>query len=166
MIYEMPGLSLLVLGSFLSGAAIVDLLTRRIPNALIIGFLAIAVMLQIGLSGSLGLGSAIGGLLVALALMLPFYALGGMAAGDVKLTAAAATFFGPLGAVSVVALTLVWGALFGGLLLASRAVRRRIAGGTASPADDGRFPYAGAICAGAITTIALQAHGISLLSWN
>ena len=76
-------------------ATVVDIRTRRIPNALTatmagagIGFAAA------GISG-ISLGAAAIGFLVGLALMLPGHALGATGAGDVKLMAAVGAIVDP-----------------------------------------------------------------------
>ena len=57
--------------------------------------------------GVAGLGSAAGGWLVGCAAFLPFFLLGGMGAGDVKLMAALGAWVGPH--------TAIWVALYAGL---------------------------------------------------
>ena len=81
-------------------AAVGDIRTRRIPNRLV---LVLAVM---GLAASVlaapvipGLMRGTGGLFTGFACWLPFYALGWIGAGDVKLFAAAASWLGPLNAL-------------------------------------------------------------------
>ncbi len=167
MITELPSISLLLLGGLLSGATIIDLFTRRIPNELVLGLLAVALMVQVTDAGVHGAASAMGGLLVGLALLLPFYVFGGMAAGDVKLTGATAAFFGPIGAISVVLLTLLWGAIFASGVLAYRTWSPQSTEHSETAQEtDWQFPYAGAICAGALSAALLQAQGLSLITWN
>ncbi len=76
-------------------ACVTDVRTRRIPNALTLtaalaGFLVQAV--SGGLDGAL---AASGGWLVGTLLFLPFFLLGGMGGGDVKLLAALGAWLGP-----------------------------------------------------------------------
>lgn len=94
-------------------AAIEDLRTRRIPNKLV------AVLAVAGIAYSVarapviaGFAQAGGGLVAGLACWLPFYMLGWLGAGDVKLYAAAGAWLGPARAVEGA----VMGALFGALL--------------------------------------------------
>jgi len=79
-----------------TAAAINDLNSRRIPNRLLLGALAGALLLH-ALSPTPGqsLLSAAGGALTGLAIFLPFYLLRGMAAGDVKMMATVGAFTGP-----------------------------------------------------------------------
>jgi prepilin peptidase CpaA len=96
-------------------AALEDLAERRIPNPLLGAALTSALLLQAS-GGSLA--TLAGGMLAGLLALLPFYWLGGMAAGDVKLLAVLGAFGGPALALSTAAVGLV---LFG--LAACVAVR-------------------------------------------
>lgn len=103
----------IVFSAILVVAAIGDLRTRRIPNRLV------AILALLGIAYSVarapvmpGLSHAGGGLLVGLACWLPFYALGWLGAGDVKLYAAAGAWLGPIRSVEGALI----GALFGALL--------------------------------------------------
>lgn len=103
----------LVFSTILVVAAIGDLRTRRIPNKLVavLALLGIAFCLARA-PGITGLSQAGGGLLAGLVCWLPFYALGWLGAGDVKLYAAAGAWLGPARAAEGA----VIGALFGALL--------------------------------------------------
>ena len=103
-------------------AAFGDLRTRRIPNKLVavlalagVGFSTFATPLLPGLSGS------VLGMLTGLVCWLPFYALGWLGAGDVKLFAAASAWLGPVGALEGSAVA----ACAGGLLALGWMVRSR-----------------------------------------
>ena len=94
-------------------AAIGDVKTRRIPNKLV------AILAICGIAFSVtrapvlpGLWQAGGGLMAGLACWLPFYMLGWLGAGDVKLYAAAGAWLGPAGAAEGALI----GALFGAVL--------------------------------------------------
>ncbi|HEX6575522.1 MAG TPA: prepilin peptidase [Gemmatimonadaceae bacterium] len=102
-----------VFTAMLVAAAAGDLRTRRIPNKLV------AILAVCGIAYSIvrapvleGLTQSGGGLLAGLALWLPFYALGWLGAGDVKLYAAAGAWLGPARAVEGA----IIGALFGAVL--------------------------------------------------
>ncbi|GMV11317.1 MAG: hypothetical protein AMXMBFR55_30510 [Gemmatimonadota bacterium] len=80
-------------------ACVSDVRARRIPNALV------AVLATAGIAFSVvrlaplaGLGSALSGMALGLAIWIAFYALGLLGAGDVKFFAAAAAWLGPAGA--------------------------------------------------------------------
>lgn len=84
----------LALLALVAAAGVFDLLSRRIPNRLLLLAWAAALPLQAGLGGPALLG-ALGGAAVGLLLFLPLYLLRGMAAGDVKLLATVGAFAGP-----------------------------------------------------------------------
>jgi prepilin peptidase CpaA len=82
-------------------AAVFDLKTKRIPNVLTFGGALCGCLLQASTDGTRGLGLAIAGWLIGVLLFFPFFALGGMGAGDVKLVGAIGACLGPLGALHV-----------------------------------------------------------------
>jgi prepilin peptidase CpaA len=88
-------------------AIITDLSTRRVPNALTFGTAAVALIVAFATKGLAGLGMAVAGWAVGCALFLPWFLLGGMGAGDVKLLAGFGAWLGPGAAV--------WAALYAGL---------------------------------------------------
>ncbi|WP_374584308.1 prepilin peptidase [Pseudoduganella sp.] len=140
------GLELILL-CLVCQAAASDLAWRRVPNVLVLAglLLALALHWRLGGSGAL-LGQALAGGVVGLLLFLPMYALGGMAAGDVKLMAMAGSFVGPAQALQLGVLS----ALAGGVLALCWLLAARRRGVVA----DG-MPYAVAIAIGTIATIAL-----------
>src|SRR5581483_9087850 len=81
-------------------AAVSDFRTRRIPNqvclALAIGGIAFSLS-TLGIAR--GSGFALGGLAGGFAIWIPFYALGWLGAGDVKLIAAAGAWLGSIGVI-------------------------------------------------------------------
>ena len=87
----------LILLLLLLAASICDLRTRRIPNRLTFGGITLALLygLLAHHPHSGGFFSALGGMAVGLALMLPLYLLHAMGAGDVKLMAMVGAFLGP-----------------------------------------------------------------------
>lgn len=97
-----------------------DLLHYRISNR------AVLLTLMMGLvwnaSNSLWIGAAMGllGVLVGFVLLVPFYAMGGVTAGDVKWLAALGAWYGPRGIVGVF---LVSSILLGVFCLVSIAYR-------------------------------------------
>ena len=80
-------------------AAVCDVRTRRIPNALTFGAAAAALLYALATGGIGSLGFAAAGWFAGAALFFPFFALGGMGAGDVKLIAALGAWVGPAEAV-------------------------------------------------------------------
>ena len=145
-------------------AAVVDVRTRRVPNALTGGIALVGLgIAALGL-GRIGLLASLAGCLVGLALMLPGHLLGATGGGDVKLLAAVGTLLGPGATLRAFVAT----AIAGGLIAIVVAVRRgrltaTLAGTGALLASagsqmtairdtkhDNRFAYAPAIAVGAI----------------
>jgi prepilin peptidase CpaA len=162
-----------VLVVLLAAACASDVRTRRIPNQLVLitavfGFVA-AVVTKPWLGGLRYAGE---GLLVGLAIWLPFYALRMLGAGDVKLFAAAATFLGPRDSIEGALYT----ALFGGvvalafmlaqsgwastLIRANHAIQQPTL--LRQPSTSARrMPYALAIAAGVLTALWWPGHIIT-----
>jgi prepilin peptidase CpaA len=140
---------------FLGIAIGTDLARHRIPNVLISTMLFCGIALQIHSFGASGLAASVVGMMVGFLILLPFYAVGGMGAGDVKLLAAAGSFLGPWGAVLAGAFTMVAGGALAIAAIGLRCVRDGgVAGqseGAASGADWRRLPlpYSLAIAVGA-----------------
>jgi prepilin peptidase CpaA len=88
-------------------ACVTDFRSRRIPNVLTFGSSAAAVVFYSITNGWAGLGTSLAGLALGCALFLPWFLLGGMGAGDVKLLAALGAWAGPVNAV--------WIALYAGI---------------------------------------------------
>jgi prepilin peptidase CpaA len=109
---------------FLAGTACVtDILWRRVPNPLVIAGLGLGIGLNAWSEGLHGLVMSLAGAVLGMALFLPFFALGGMGAGDVKLLAALGSLLGPGDLVR----TALAGAVAGGLMaLAVAAYQRRL----------------------------------------
>jgi prepilin peptidase CpaA len=114
-----------VFSGLIAYAAYTDVRTRRIPNRVVV-LMAVAGLgysvLSFGVSGLLRSGSGIG---VGLACWLPFYALGWLGAGDVKLFAAAGGWLGPLRTVEGALIAALAGAVLAlGWMLWRYGVRR------------------------------------------
>lgn len=89
-----------------------DIRSRRIPNSLVFSGMILGVLLNILLPpemGGLELLDSLAGLVVGLVLLLPFYLLRVMAAGDVKLMAMTGTFLGASGAADALLCVLLAG---------------------------------------------------------
>ena len=104
-----------------STASMIDLATRRVPNALTLPFAAFGLTLAgLGL-GIVGFQGALLGGMIGLLLMLPSYLIGATGGGDVKLFAAVSTLLGPWGSVNAFVYTLIAGFVIAVIV----AVRRR-----------------------------------------
>jgi prepilin peptidase CpaA len=97
-------------------AAVFDVRARRIPNVLTFGSAGIALVFAAATEGTTSLGLSIGGWLVGATLFFPFFALGGMGAGDVKLLAALGAWFGAADAIWLAIFTAMAGGVAGGLV--------------------------------------------------
>ncbi len=164
------GLVVAILAVATGLAAVIDLRTRRIPNALTGSLAVVGLALAATQLGTVGIGGAILGCLLGFAFMLPGNVFGATGAGDMKRFAAAGALLGPATTVRAFFLTAIAGGVIA-LVVALR--RRRLAhtiGATArlmsdrasavsaieSPAADNRFAYAPAIAIGVV---------IAALSW-
>ena len=76
-------------------ATVTDVRTRRIPNWLTFGAALAALAYSAYEGGFAEAGTSAAGWLAGAALFFPFFALGGMGAGDVKLLAALGAWLGP-----------------------------------------------------------------------
>jgi prepilin peptidase CpaA len=94
-------------------ATVWDLKTRRIPNFLTFGSALVAVAVHVYAGGWAAGGWSVAGWFVGVAFFLPFFALGGMGAGDVKLLAAIGAWLGPGPAVWVALFSLIAGGIIG-----------------------------------------------------
>jgi prepilin peptidase CpaA len=112
-------LQFLALVVMLAGAVVMDVRERRIPNVVTVPGLLAGVILAVFGEGGFP-GEALGGVLVAFAVSVPFVLLGGLGGGDAKLLTAVGAFVGVGGLLSV----LLYGALAGGILAVANAVRR------------------------------------------
>ncbi|ABO59374.1 prepilin peptidase [Burkholderia vietnamiensis] len=151
-------------------AASTDLASRRIPNRLVVAGLAGALVAQCALHGvPAGVLAWLAGAATGLGLLLPFYLLRGMAAGDVKLMLAIGAWVGAQMTFYIVLATFVAGgigalgfALLRGrmrrmwtnvwMLVAHRAAAP-LAGATDGPVESasvGALPYGVAIAVGTL----------------
>ena len=162
-----------VVALILSAAACwFDVRTRHIPNLLTFGGAAVALVYSLVTGGPGGLLTSALGWLAGAALFLPFFVLGGMGAGDVKLAACLGAWLGPLAAVYAdLYAALAGGAMALALALATGYLRTaltnvwlllahwRTAGIRPLPAltleasGGPRLPYAVPIAAGALAAI-------------
>jgi prepilin peptidase CpaA len=134
-------------------AMLVDWRAHKLPNVLTFGSAFFALILQGSLNGGAGLLMAGAGWITCLLCFLPFYALRGMAAGDVKLIAAVGAFIGPGPGLAAAMFSLLAGGLISVISIAAVCGPTVfLAGNWRSDAFrlalKRRIPYAGAIAAG------------------
>jgi prepilin peptidase CpaA len=165
----MQGLTLPLAATVLGASAWAvreDLLAHRIPNLLTGSVLGVGLVLQLALGGWGALGQATLGVLVGLAVLLPFYLLRAMGAGDVKLLAALGALLGPHWALIAGIGTLIAGGILAGAYLLAGALRAALvpagapwslrilnARERAQQLRRERFPYALAIAVGALAAV-------------
>ena len=104
-------------------SSVTDLAWHRIPNALLLPALVLALALQASGDGLDGMLSAAAGLLVGLMFLMPLHVMGGMGAGDVKLLAVVGAFLGPWGATVAGVATLIAGGIMGIAYIAWRSIQ-------------------------------------------
>lgn len=136
-----------------SVAALIDVRTRRIPNWLTFAALAAGVLVQVMRAGIAGVPVALGGAVLGLGLLLPFYVIRAVGAGDVKLLAALGALVGAQALVSVA----IYGGLVGGvisivILARQRLLRRSLSDilthPTSARRSGARAPYGVAMASG------------------
>jgi len=107
-------------------ATVIDLRTRRIPNALTASMAGLGVGLAAGGVSGVSVGASVAGLALGLALMMPGHALGATGAGDVKFMGAVGAVVGP----GMVVTAFLFTAIAGGVLALAVAAQRQRLGAT------------------------------------
>jgi prepilin peptidase CpaA len=115
------GLMSVAISALMLAAAWTDLRNRRIPNVLTLSGFGFAIALRLLAGPGAGIDGVTGALL-AFVLCLPFFVLGVLGGGDVKLLMALGAFTGPRDLL--VAMLLI--ASIGGIIAAVDAARRGI----------------------------------------
>lgn len=106
----------LAIGAF---SCVLDLRTRRIPNSITLGGAMLGFIYGVVSNGLSGLLNAALGWTVGLLVFLPFFALGGLGAGDVKLVASVGAWLGPVMALWTALYTALAGGVFAVILAVS-----------------------------------------------
>jgi prepilin peptidase CpaA len=164
--------AVLVIGA---AACVTDLSSRRIPNVLTFGASVAAVLFGAINGGLPGAGWSLAGWAVGCAVFMPWFLLGGMGAGDVKLLAALGAWAGPSAAVWMALYAAIAGGVFAVMVSLARGylgemLRNlwgllmfwRIAGVQPHPeltlrtGRGPRLPYAIPITAGAVAVLWLK----------
>lgn len=99
-------------------ACVLDLRTRRIPNGVTLGGAAAGLVYGVVAHGPFGLLQSLLGWTAGLVVFLPFFALGGLGAADVKLVACLGAWLGP----SMAIWTALYAALAGGVMAVLLAI--------------------------------------------
>src|SRR5687768_3559790 len=157
-------LSLAIVLAGTGAGAVIDVRTRRVPNAVTLWLAATGLLVAAMGLGPIGPATALAGGALGLGLMLPGYLMGGTGAGDVKLLAAAGTLLGPEVTLWAFAFSLIAG---GAIALLVAAVRGRLwvtcwrtvdlmrtgganSGDIRAVGEGNRFAYAPAIATGVL----------------
>lgn len=101
-----------------SGATVTDLKAARIPNVLTMTSAVAGILAHAALPGGSGAATSLGGAAAGLAVFFPFFALGGLGGGDVKLMAALGAWLGWPGILSLA----LYAAVAGGVLAVGVAI--------------------------------------------
>jgi prepilin peptidase CpaA len=151
-------------------AALFDLRTRRIPNAITVVGLGLALAVRATV-GAAAVGAGLAGAGVALAVVVPLFVLRGMGGGDAKLLIMAGAFLGVEGFFVALLATFMFGGIMSVLAAARRGVilpllfntfglarwlvtlGRRGERPVLESADALKVPYGVAIAAGAVVAL-------------
>ncbi|HEY6095283.1 MAG TPA: A24 family peptidase [Gallionellaceae bacterium] len=170
----------------LTGAAISDYRSRRIPNRLVLSGILFGVIYNTALPPSphANILFPLAGIGMGLLLFLPLYLLRAMSAGDVKLLAMVGAFLGPGNTFYAALATMIVGGVLSILLVLARGTARQMfhnlaaifqpgfldaAGGFApgrritAGTSAGTLPYAVAIALGTIGYLVLHQLGFLLI---
>lgn len=119
----------LVLILLVVSTAITDLVSRRIPNRMLLGaWLCVLPLQSLSATPGAALLACLGGATAGFLMFLPLYLLRGMAAGDVKLMATVGAFVGPLGAFHIALLSWCIGGIIALLIIACKGSIRTALG--------------------------------------
>ena len=105
-------LEFVILALALAAASLTDIAHRKIPNVITYPLALFGLIYNIAMAGMSGLLFSFSGILVGGGILLLFYALGGMGAGDVKLMAAVGSVLGPMGTFQAFLYTALVGGLY------------------------------------------------------
>ena len=106
-------------------AAIIDVRSQRIPNYLTMPGWGIGLMYHVLASGKDGLIFSLSGLILGICVLLLFYFLGGMGAGDVKLMGAIGALLGWEGVLKAFLFSALVGGLYSIAAMARAGVLRK-----------------------------------------
>jgi prepilin peptidase CpaA len=153
-----------ILVAFVAGVIYTDWRYHRIPNVFTYPAMALGLVLGAfeGLPGTIGSGLAdhLAGLVVGFLIAYPFYAMGGLKAGDGKYLMAV----GALRGLSLLLTGAIYGALLGGVIALGFIAARRLRPATGvTPSMGGVMktwiPYGVALGLGTLVALALELSG-------
>ena len=101
-------------------AATTDILYRKIPNAVTIPTVIFGLVFHTYLSGIDGFLFSAGGTFLGIGLLLIFYLMGMMGAGDVKLMGAVGSILGPSGVFQAFLFTAIIGGVYAIIVMAAK----------------------------------------------
>lgn len=110
-------------------AAVLDVRTHRVPNVLTMGAMLAGLAVHGATGGQGSLLHSLAGLGLGLALFFPFFALGGLGAGDVKLLGAIGAWVGAEQVVWVALYSCIAGGLVALVMVAAAGRFRQTAAG-------------------------------------
>lgn len=158
-----------------AGATVTDLKATRIPNALTMTSAVAGILAHAVLPGGEGAATSVAGAAAGLAVFFPFFALGGLGGGDVKLMAALGAWVGWPAIVSLALYTAIAGGVLAMAVAVAHGYMRQalrnivalvkfwmVAGVRTEPAltlahgRGPRLPYAVSIFAGLVLTLWLR----------
>jgi prepilin peptidase CpaA len=111
---------------FLAACCVVDVRRREIPNRLSMTAALVGIAANWWLGGAVGAIGGLLGLTIAVVVLVPPFALGGIGGGDVKMMGAVGALIGP----RLVLSALVLGMIAGGVLAILEVARRGVLGTT------------------------------------
>lgn len=111
---------LVFLAAILFIASFIDMRSRKIPNYLTLPTILAGLLFHVFTTGIEGLLFSLQGLGLGLVLLIPFYAGGGMGAGDVKLLSAVGAVVGASQVWKVCLLTTIAGGIYALVLMLIR----------------------------------------------
>jgi len=117
--YNINGI-IILLSVVLIIASVTDLRSQRISNRLTYSTMIFGLIYYSLTSGLAGFLQSVSGLSLGLVLLIAFYFLGGMGAGDVKLMAAVGSLLGPHGVFAAFLGTALIGGIYALLILAAK----------------------------------------------
>jgi prepilin peptidase CpaA len=105
-------------------ACVTDLRTRRIPNKLTFSAAALAIVFHLAVGGPKAGALSLAGWFVGVALFAPFFIVGGLGAGDLKLIGAVGAWLGPWPALFVALYTAIAGGVLAIIVSLARGYAR------------------------------------------